>query len=235
MADGAANLTIISKFPAQNMKTIKKTQPISIPKASSARRNHELIPMVTKKKTKPRLITISTSDGKWQGKWNCDYIFSLQELRLQDLSDEACAADTDVCINLCVHKHAGFGMSVEGTIQTCFTRRCCNCCSPYSREINTTFKVWILPTMRPVKDSSQQLPDIGSDDPSVIYVKPGYEIDLDSLIQDTIRLATSVNETCSDSCEKAEPKLHHFGTRNTASVDKRWSKLLELKKQHNLT
>ncbi|GFP92555.1 hypothetical protein PHJA_001399700, partial [Phtheirospermum japonicum] len=89
---------------------------------------------VPKKKPKPRLITISTSDGKWHDKWNCDYIFSLQELRLHDLSDDA-HSDTDVSINLCVQKHAGLGMSVEGKIITCFTRRCCNCCSPYLREV----------------------------------------------------------------------------------------------------
>lgn len=68
-------------------------------------------------------------------------------------------------------------------------------------------------------------------------MKPGFEADLDSLIQDTIRLTTSVKvlvhilflyrekrsrkkkkmidtdfilflqETCSESCEKSEPKL----------------------------
>ncbi|EYU35589.1 hypothetical protein MIMGU_mgv1a022689mg, partial [Erythranthe guttata] len=69
----------------------------------------------------------------------------------------------------------------------------------------------------------------------VIYVKPGFDADLDSLIQDTIRLATSVIETCSESCEKSEPKMHHLGARNTASIEKRWSKLLELKKKHDFT
>ncbi|XP_042010925.1 uncharacterized protein LOC121759421 [Salvia splendens] len=63
----------------------------------------------------------------------------------------------------------------------------------------------------------------------VIYVRPGYEADLDSLIQDTVRLATSVKETC----EKAEPKLHHIGAMNAPSID-RWNKLLELKKSHEL-
>nr|GFC31050.1 large ribosomal RNA subunit accumulation protein YCED homolog 2, chloroplastic isoform X1 [Tanacetum cinerariifolium] len=63
----------------------------------------------------------------------------------------------------------------------------------------------------------------------VIYVKPGCEADLDSLIQDTIRLNTSVNETCSDFCEKSELGLKQISKANTPSVDKRWSKLLELK------
>ncbi|KAK1401786.1 hypothetical protein POM88_001391 [Heracleum sosnowskyi] len=45
--------------------------------------------------------------------------------------------------------------------------------------------------------------------PRVIYVNPGCEADLDSLVQDTIRLTTSVEETCSELCKKAEPKLIH--------------------------
>ncbi|PIN26220.1 hypothetical protein CDL12_01035 [Handroanthus impetiginosus] len=207
-------------------------QPIATPRAS-ARRNYELPTAVQKKKTKPRLITISTSDGKWHAKWNYDYTFSLQELQLQDLCDDDIHKDTNVFISLCLQKHAGLGLSVEGRIVTCFTRKCCNCCSPYSREINTTFTVWILPTTRRIRDSSNPLPDIGGDDPSVIYVKPGYEADLDSVIQDTIRLATSVEETCSESCEKSEPKLLHLGAKNTASTEKRWYKLLELKKKHD--
>ncbi|GER56130.1 hypothetical protein STAS_33850, partial [Striga asiatica] len=129
--------------------------------------------------------------------------------------------------------HAGLGLSVEGAITTCINRRCCNCCSPYLSEINTTFKVWIIPSTRLVRDSSCQLPDIGGEDPSVLYVKPGYEADLDSLIQDTIRLAISVKETCSQACDKSEPKVHYLGIRNSASTEKRWFKLLELKEKHH--
>ncbi|KAF9617469.1 hypothetical protein IFM89_036430 [Coptis chinensis] len=63
----------------------------------------------------------------------------------------------------------------------------------------------------------------------VIYVKPGCEANLDSLIQDTIRLTTSVKETCSESCEKAEQRWQ-FGTNETSSsIDGRWSTLLKLK------
>ncbi|KAL8520637.1 hypothetical protein ACS0TY_011248 [Phlomoides rotata] len=127
------------------------------------------------KKMKPRLMSISSSDGKWRGKWNSDYIFSLQDLQLHHLLDDE-AADTSVFINLCIQK------------------------------INTTFNVWILQSTRTTKDSSHQLPDIGGDDPS---------------------------ETCSESCEKSEPKLHHLGARNTASIEKRWYKLLELKKKQH--
>ncbi|KAK1400395.1 hypothetical protein POM88_010258 [Heracleum sosnowskyi] len=69
--------------------------------------------------------------------------------------------------------------------------------------------------------------------PRVIYVNPGCEADLDSLVQDTIRLTTSVEETCSELCKKAEPKLIHINKQNFASIDKRWSRLLELRKAYS--
>ncbi|KAG8382594.1 hypothetical protein BUALT_Bualt05G0093800 [Buddleja alternifolia] len=217
----------ISSTPKLLYLLLNPQQPIFIPRASAKRND---LPMVVKKKSKPRLITISSSDGRWHEKWTSDYTFSLQELQLSDLLDDV-QKDTQVSISLCVQKHAGLGLSVEGMIKTCFTGKCCNCCSPYLRQIDTTFKVWILPSTRQVRDPSHQLPLIGSDDPSVIYVKPGYEADLDSLIQEAIRLATSVNETCSEACEKSEPKLHYLGEKNAASIERRWYKLLELKKR----
>ncbi|KAK6252077.1 hypothetical protein QUC31_013797 [Theobroma cacao] len=64
----------------------------------------------------------------------------------------------------------------------------------------------------------------------VIYVKPGYEANLDSLIQDTIRLTTTTKDTCSESCQKSEPTLRYIGKKNAASIDKRWCRLLELRK-----
>ncbi|KAJ9549346.1 hypothetical protein OSB04_021889 [Centaurea solstitialis] len=97
-------------------------------------------------------------------------------------------------------------------------------------RITTNFNVWVLPSSK--DGDSNQLPEIGGDDPSVIYVKPGCEADLDSLIQDTIRLTTSVNETCSDFCEKSELGLRHLSKPKAPTVDKRWSKLLELKKSY---
>ncbi|KAL0409162.1 UNVERIFIED_CONTAM: Large ribosomal RNA subunit accumulation protein YCED2, chloroplastic [Sesamum radiatum] len=212
--------------------------PISLPRASAAAKRNQLPPMAGKKKSKARLITISPSDGRWHGKWNSDYTFSIQELQLHDLPDDV-QKDTDVSVALSIQK------------------------------INTTFKVWILPSTRQIRDYSShhhQLPDIGADDPSVnldnichlvfisyaavctefareklndelnmvqvIYVKPGYEANLDPLIQDNIRLATSVEETCSESCNNTQPKLHHLGARNRASIERRWHKLLELKKNH---
>ncbi|KAG5619663.1 hypothetical protein H5410_004881 [Solanum commersonii] len=224
----------------------------SIPQRESSRRgskgNH--LSLITKRSKKP-LVRISSSDGKWNGEWNCDYIFTLGDLQLEDLAEET---DTPLSIQLSIHKvhtiysfdqllihvllihvhvdeqHAGFGLSVDGTIITSFTTKCSYCSSPYCREIHTSFKVWVLPSTRD-KGCTDQLPLLGWDDPSVIYVKPGFEADLDSLIQDTVRLATSVKETCSESCEKSEPKLQPLGKQNAASIDRRWSRLLELKKE----
>ncbi|XWS22989.1 hypothetical protein CRYUN_Cryun29cG0082700 [Craigia yunnanensis] len=121
------------------------------------------------------LITISTADGRWHGTWSCDYLVSLKDLNLDDLVEDDEQKDAQVSINLCIHKHASFGLSVDGRILTSFTRKCSICSSPYCRE--------------------------------VIYVKPGYEANLDSLIQDTIRLTTSTKDICSESCQKSEPTL----------------------------
>lgn len=73
------------------------------------------------------------------------------------------------------------------------------------------------------------MPEIGGDDPSVIYVKPGDEADLDSHIRDTIRLASSFQETCSKTCDQSETIVHYVGEQKAPCIDSRWSKLLELK------
>ncbi|XP_055804091.1 large ribosomal RNA subunit accumulation protein YCED homolog 2, chloroplastic [Solanum dulcamara] len=199
------------------------------PRATNIKGND--LSLITKRSKKgcKRLVTISSSDGRWRGEWNCDYIFSLRDLQLEDLAEDG-QTDTQVSIQLSIHKHAGFGLSVDGRIITSFTRKCSNCSSPYCREIDTSFKVWVLPSSRD-KGCTDELPLLSWDDPSVIYVKPGFEAGLDSLIQDTIRLTTSVKETCSESCEKSEPKLQPLGKQNAASIDRRWSRLLELKKE----
>ncbi|XP_052204541.1 large ribosomal RNA subunit accumulation protein YCED homolog 2, chloroplastic isoform X2 [Diospyros lotus] len=174
-----------------------------------------------------RLVTIPTSsDGRWHGKWTCDYLFTLQELQLQDLAEDEAQRDAQVSVTLSIQKHAGFGLSVDGKVTTSFTRKCCCCSSPFCREINANFNVWVLPSGR--HNGTTQLPEIGGDD-QVIYVKPGYEADLDSLVQDTVRLATSVKETCSDSCEKSQPRMQYLGEQKAASIDGRWSRLLELR------
>ncbi|RVX06178.1 Large ribosomal RNA subunit accumulation protein YCED-like 2, chloroplastic [Vitis vinifera] len=180
-------------------------------RASSKKANGFSLIAKKSSRSPKRLITISTSDGRWHGKWNSDYVFSFRELQLEDLVEEDEEKDAEVSISLCIHKviifpvphlfihvhHASFGFSVDGRIITSFTRKCSNCSSPYCKE--------------------------------VIYVKPGCEANLDSLIQDTIRLTTSVKDTCSETCEKSEPTLQYIGAKNAASIDMRWSRLLELR------
>ncbi|XP_061990982.1 large ribosomal RNA subunit accumulation protein YCED homolog 2, chloroplastic [Rosa rugosa] len=195
-------------------------------KASSKRNDFSLI---NKKNSRRSVIRISTADGRWHGNWGCDYLLSLQDLRLGDLveEDDGNKKDAQVSVNLSVHKHASFGFSVDGRILTSFTRKCSNCSSPYCRKIDTQFNVWVLSSSR--DDNTIQLPEIGGDDPSVIYVKPGNEAELDSLVQDSIRLATSIKDTCSELCEKSYPTVQYIGGESRASIDKRWSRLLELK------
>uniref|UniRef100_A0A1J3EW36 Uncharacterized protein n=2 Tax=Noccaea caerulescens TaxID=107243 RepID=A0A1J3EW36_NOCCA len=177
---------------------------------------------------KKRLITLSPSEGKWNGNWNTQYNVSLRDLQLEDLVESG-PTNARVAVDLSVQRHVSMGLSVDGRIITSFARKCSICSSAYPRLIDTNFTVWILPSSR--ENKASQLPEIGGDDPSVIYVRPGYEANLDSLVQDTIRLTTYAKDICSDSCEKSEPTLHYVGETNTASVHKRWSRLLELKKK----
>ncbi|CAA7399128.1 unnamed protein product [Spirodela intermedia] len=172
-----------------------------------------------------RLITISTSDGRWHGEWSCDYVFTLRELGVADVA-EGGQGDTKVLISLVIHKHAGFGFSVEGRIGTSFTRKCSGCFTSYIKEIDTSFNVWVLPSSR---SNPMELPEIGSGDPSVIYVKPGSEADLDSLIRDVIRLAATANAgACSEACEKSTPRWNYIDNRKE-TYDKRWARLLEIR------
>jgi hypothetical protein len=61
-------------------------------------------------RTPRRLITISPSDGRWHGKWTCDYLLSLRDLRLQDLVEGEQHKDAGVFVQLCVHKVFGKGL-----------------------------------------------------------------------------------------------------------------------------
>ncbi|GMN47947.1 hypothetical protein TIFTF001_017123 [Ficus carica] len=132
-----------------------------------------------------RLITISTGDGRWHGKWDSEYLLSLQDLRLNDLIDDEHQKNAQVSVNLCVQKHASFGFSVDGRIITSFPRKCSNCSSPYCRKIDTKFNVWVLPSRRDNREVCS--PELGDD-----------------------------------------PSLNNGGQRS-GYVDKRWSRLLELK------
>lgn len=199
-------------------------------RATTASSSRDELPQLNSKKNSrkvsraPRpLITLSTSGAGWHGKWNCDYVFTLAELQLADLPEDG-QKDAEVFISLSIQKHTGFGFSIEGRIVTAFNSKCSCCFSSYCREINTTFDVWVLPSS---KSSEFQLPEIGGSDPSVIYVKPGSEADLDSLIQDTIRLTASAKDTCSKSCEK--PAIIWRYPDGKRGSDQRWSRLLEIK------
>lgn len=59
---------------------------------------------VQKKKSKPRLISISTAEGKWHGNWESEYLFSLRDLQLLDLSDDDVREDTAVSVFLTVER-----------------------------------------------------------------------------------------------------------------------------------
>ncbi|KAK9105853.1 hypothetical protein Scep_022697 [Stephania cephalantha] len=212
-----------------------------------ASKHHDHLDLRSPRAPRRRLISIATADNRWHGKWSCEYLLTLEELQLGDLVEDGQHGGAEVFITITVEKHASFGLSVQGRIVTSFMKKCSNCSSSYCSEIDTTFDVWVLPSKR--NKNPVQVPDIGSQDPSVIYVKPGSEVDLDALVQDAIRLASSTKETCSELCEKAEQKWqckcciiytcdNHFSGDelvltdigdNDASVDGRWSRLLKLR------
>lgn len=58
-----------------------------------------------------RLITISTGDGRWNGKRSCDYLLSLQDLKLEDLLEDKRQKNAQVSINLFVQKVTPFSTS----------------------------------------------------------------------------------------------------------------------------
>ncbi|KFK39306.1 hypothetical protein AALP_AA3G227200 [Arabis alpina] len=235
MAESASIRCLVSPNLLNTNSKTSLRLPLVLP-ISSLSRKHEASPSSSaainggggSSRAVKRLITLSPSEGKWNGNWNTQYNVSLRDLNLQDLVEDG-PTNSRVSVDLSVQRHASMGLSVDGRIMTTFPRKCSICSSSYPRLIDTSFTVWILPSSR--ENRASQLPEIGGDDPSVIYVKPGYEANLDSLVQDTIRLTTYAKDICSDSCEKSEPTLHHIGETNTASVHKRWSRLLELKKK----
>ncbi|KAI9118803.1 hypothetical protein K1719_010248 [Acacia pycnantha] len=190
--------------------------------SSSNKSKHLPSPLIGKaSRARRRLITISTGDGKWLGEWTSDYKLSLKDLQLQDLVEveEDKKKNAQVLVSLSIQKHASFGLTVDGSILTSFTRKCSSCSSPYCRQIDAKFKVWILLANR--ENHNARLPDIGGlrQLGLVIYVRPGYQADLDSVVQDTIRLNAPVKDTCSELCEKSEVTIQYTGGINT-SIDK---------------
>ncbi|XP_020598008.1 large ribosomal RNA subunit accumulation protein YCED homolog 2, chloroplastic-like, partial [Phalaenopsis equestris] len=69
------------------------------------------------------LITISTSCGRWQGRWSSEYLLSLRELQLAELAEDG-DKNADILVSLSIQKHTGFGFSVHGRIITSIKRKC---------------------------------------------------------------------------------------------------------------
>lgn len=61
------------------------------------------IPKKNQQRMSRHLIKISTAEGRWQGKWNTEYNFSLRDLQLQDLAEDG-NGEAKVSISLCVDK-----------------------------------------------------------------------------------------------------------------------------------
>ncbi|KAJ8546611.1 hypothetical protein K7X08_037211 [Anisodus acutangulus] len=89
------------------INTIPRGQPTKpffyFPTKASLKGND--LSLITKRsqRVSKRLVRISTSEGRWHGEWNSDYIFSLRDLQLEDLAEDA-HRDTQVSINLSIHK-----------------------------------------------------------------------------------------------------------------------------------
>lgn len=66
--------------------------------------SYDCLAQISRSQKAPRrLITIGTSDRRWHGKWTCDYILSLRDLRLLDLVEDG-QKDTKVFVNLSIEK-----------------------------------------------------------------------------------------------------------------------------------
>ncbi|KAH8508000.1 hypothetical protein H0E87_010232 [Populus deltoides] len=208
----------IKEFTAIYPSNTRRSQRLTFQRSKiiAASKRNDFPPISKKNSRAPRrLVTISTADGRWQGKWTSDYLLSLQDLKLEDLIEDE-QKDAEVSVNLSVQKWMeGSSHLSQENAATAF---------PHTVERLIQPSMFGFFHQEPiVKFICLTL---------VIYVKPGYEADLDSLIQDTLRLTTSVKDTCSESCEKSKPKLIHIGGQKAASIDKRWSILLELKKEN---
>jgi len=172
------------------------------------------------------LVSVGTSRGGGD-QWSSDFELTLRQLRLDDLIEDG-QSDADVLVHLLVQQHAQFGMSIKGRVVTSFNKICDSCSTPYCTKIDEQFDITVLSSSR--KDHSG-LPELGDSDPSVIYVKPGTEIDIDSAIQETIRLTASAKSSCSEACEKSPVVWKHGGGGNQKKrYSQTWSKLLDLKK-----
>ncbi|CAL5068996.1 unnamed protein product [Urochloa decumbens] len=159
------------------------------------------------------LVSVGTARGGGD-QWSSDFDLTMRQLHLDDLIEDG-QRDADVLVHLLVQQHTQFGMSIKGRVLTSF------------RKIDERFNLTVLSSSR--KDQSG-LPDLGVSDPSVIYVRPGEEVDLDSVIQETVRLTASAKSSCSEACEKSTVAWQNGSNQRKKSTSQRWSKLLDLKK-----
>ncbi|WVZ86477.1 hypothetical protein U9M48_033245 [Paspalum notatum var. saurae] len=175
--------------------------------------------------TRQSLISIGTSCGGGD-QWSSDLELTLRQLHLDDLIEDG-QRDADVLVHLLVQQHTQFGMSIKGRVLTSFRKICDSCSLPYCTNIDERFNLTVLSSTR--RDQSG-MPDLGDSDPSVIYVRPGDEVDLDSVIQETVRLTASAKSSCSEACEKSTIVMQYVGSQKKKSSSQRWAKLLDLKK-----
>nr|CAB3485183.1 unnamed protein product [Digitaria exilis] len=162
------------------------------------------------------LVSVGTARGGGD-QWSDDFDLTMRQLHLDDLIEDG-PRDADVLVHLLVQQHTQFGMSIKGRVLTSFRKICDSCSSTYCTNIDEQFNLTVLSSSR--RDQSG-LPDLGVSDPSVIYVRPGEEVDLDSVIQETVRLTASAKSSCSEAYSSNQRKR---------SSNQRWSKLLDLKK-----
>ncbi|KAJ3706477.1 hypothetical protein LUZ61_010182 [Rhynchospora tenuis] len=179
------------------------------------------VPEVRKRKIKRRsLISISPAGERWDSQWDCDYVFTLSELELEYLAADG-EQEKEVNVSVTCQQHTGFGLSIHGNIVTAFNKECSWCSKIFSKEIDTSFDVTVLPEQR-----KSELPELGGDD-SVIYVKYGFEAELDSFIQDKILVAALSQDTCSETC--GDTPITLYFDEKEKDYKPRWPQLLQLK------
>ncbi|ESW03654.1 hypothetical protein PHAVU_011G031300 [Phaseolus vulgaris] len=174
--------------------------------ASSKRKDDFNSPLVGKNTSRAarRLITISPSDGRYSGDWTSDYLVSLDDLDLQDLIEDDDNSNKKKNAQVFINLTVQKHASFGLSVDGRVTTSFTRKCSNCS-----------TPYCR-----------------QVIYVRPGHEVDLGSLVQDAIRLTSAVKDSCSELCEKTEGTIQYITGETQASVDKRWSRLLALKKRN---
>ncbi|GJN02297.1 hypothetical protein PR202_ga19631 [Eleusine coracana subsp. coracana] len=166
------------------------------------------------------LISVGTARGGGD-QWSSDFDLTLQQLHLDDLVEDG-ERDAQVLVRLLVQQ----------VIASCASES--ELCNAHARTrlkshaIDEKFDLTVLSSSR---KNQSGLPELGDSDPSVIYVRPGEEIDLDSVVQETVRLTASAKSSCSEACEKSTVVWQYSGKQKTkSSSSQRWSKLLDLKK-----